>query len=78
MVKYDLLVSMWMPIMPSIPAVTANLLQIATTGEPSNSHSRPSEFGHQFREATTRARLCRALTASAAKHPSRPRCELTL
>jgi hypothetical protein len=40
---------------PSVATVPANLLLVPTTREPPHSNSRPSEFGHQFRQAAARA-----------------------
>jgi hypothetical protein len=37
-----------------IAAVPAHLLQIAPTGEPSDPHSHPPEFGHKLRKTATR------------------------
>ena len=47
--------------LPSITAITPNLLQISTAREPADPYSCPAELGHQLRQAPTRAGSSAAL-----------------
>ena len=36
--------------LPSVTAITANLLSVSATREPADPHSCPAELGHEFRQ----------------------------
>jgi len=52
---------MLMPIMPSIPAVTANLLEISATRQTPHPNSGPPQLAHQLRQSPARASTAAAL-----------------
>ena len=47
--------------LPSITAITSNLLQISTPREPSDPNGHPPELGHQLRQPTARTGASTAL-----------------